>query len=192
MLERLTPDGTSIGREGGRKGGREGGREGEREGEREGVERGREEGEGRREGGRKGKEREIERDIERERLRHCGSVIPTRRKLCISPERLRDNLALSLQATVETRRGRVGIASQRRRSRRRRRLENRRLRQRRQCGRMFDATVHRRTNYMTTALGSIKPLPKYKFVLLDVIQSSSIPPRLQQLLLQDSASIQVK
>ena len=45
---------------------------------------------------------------------------------------------------------------------------------------------------MTTALGSIKPLPKYIFVLLDVTQSSSIRPRLQQLLLQDSASIQVK
>ena len=132
------------------------------------------------------REMERERDIERERLRHCGSVIPTRRYLCISPDRLRDNLALSLQATVETRRGRVGIASLRRR------LENRRLRQRRQCGRMFDATVHRRTYYMTTALGSIKPLPKYIFVLLDVIQSSSIPPRLQQLLLQYSASIQVK
>ena len=45
---------------------------------------------------------------------------------------------------------------------------------------------------MTTALGSIKPLPKYIFVLLDVTQSSSIRPRLQQLLLQESASIQVK
>ena len=36
MLERLSPDGKSIGREGGREGDREGGREGEREGEREG------------------------------------------------------------------------------------------------------------------------------------------------------------
>ena len=82
--------------------------------------------------------------MERERLRHCGYVIPTRRQPCLSPGRRRDNIALSLQATAETRRGRVGLASLRRRSRRRRRRENRRLRQWRQGGRMFDAGVHRR------------------------------------------------
>ena len=53
----------------------------------------------------------------------CGSLIPKGRQPCLSPGRRRDNLALGLQVTVETRRGRVGLVSLRRRSRRRRRLE---------------------------------------------------------------------
>ena len=43
---------------------------------------------------------------------------------------------------------------------------------------------------MATALGSTKLMPKYIFVLFDIIQASSNLRRLQQLLLKDSASIQ--
>ena len=46
-------------------------------------------------------------------------------------------------------------------------------------------------NYLATALGSSKPLPKYIFVLFDDIQPTSVPRRLRQLLQPNSPSIQI-